>query len=110
MALNTTQTLPCHRGRDGFFDVYGRMRWEDVAPTITAGVYTPSKGRFLHPEENRCVSLREAAVLQSFPKAYRFPIELGKMHLALLIGNAIPPEFIRRHALQLRRLISHNPH
>lgn len=105
-ALSNADILPCHRRMQGAFnDVYGRMRWDDVAPTITAGVYTPSKGRFLHPEEDRCVSLREAAILQSFPISYKFPVELGKMKLASLIGNALPPEFIRRHADCLLRQI-----
>ncbi len=101
--LRDEQILDCHREHDGFSDVYGRMRWDAVAPTITAGIYTPSKGRFLHPEANRCISLREAAVLQTFPRSYRFPIDIGKMQLAALIGNALPPEFIRRHAVRLLR-------
>lgn len=106
-ALSEADTLPCHRRMQGAFnDVYGRMRWDDVAPTITAGVYTPSKGRFLHPEDDRCISLREAAVLQSFPVTYKFPVELGKMKLASLIGNALPPEFIRRHAEVLLRQLN----
>jgi DNA (cytosine-5)-methyltransferase 1 len=95
--------LKCHRHFSGFKDVYGRMAWKDVAPTITGGCCNPSKGRFLHPDKDRCISLREAAMLQSFPVTYFFSIKRGKFPAAQMIGNALPPEFIRRHARQVRR-------
>ncbi|MFL9960433.1 DNA cytosine methyltransferase [Paraburkholderia sediminicola] len=96
--------LDCHkRYPDGFRDVYGRMKWDDVAPTITGGCVNPSKGRFLHPEQDRAISLREAALLQTFPENYFFPIEMGRDRVALMIGNALPPEFIRRHASTIRK-------
>lgn len=86
--------LKCHTGENiGFNDVYGRLRWNDYSTTITGGCLNPSKGRFLHPEENRCITAREAALLQSFPKEYRFPTNIPKTALALLIGNALPPKF-----------------
>ena len=98
--------LACHKRCDGFSDVYGRMAWDDVAPTITSGCFNPSKGRFLHPSEDRAITLREAALLQSFPKSYRFPSTAGKEEIALMIGNALPPEFIRRQAIEiLKRLM-----
>lgn len=91
--------LECHKQKPNqFADVYGRMRWDDVAPTITGGCISPSKGRFLHPEENREISLREAALLQTFPKDYKFSFSSGRQGIALMIGNALPPEFIRRQA------------
>ena len=68
--LGTAKQLPCHRRCDGFHDVYGRMAWDDVAPTITGGCVNPSKGRFLHPTKNRAITLREAALLQTFPPTY----------------------------------------
>lgn len=89
--------LPCHkRYPNGFRDVYGRMSWDNVSPTITGGCINPSKGRFLHPEENRAITLREAAALQTFPSDYFFPTNVAKDKVALMIGNALPPEFIRR--------------
>ncbi|MCA9213349.1 MAG: DNA cytosine methyltransferase [Planctomycetales bacterium] len=97
--------LKCHEKCDGFKDVYGRMAWDDVAPTLTTGVFNPSKGRFLHPEANRTVTIREAAMLQTFPRRYKFPVELGKVALAMQIGNAIPPEFVRRHAIEVRKYL-----
>ncbi|WP_378954228.1 DNA cytosine methyltransferase [Pelosinus sp. sgz500959] len=88
--------LECHKKQGvGFNDVYGRLRWDNVSSTITGGCLNPSKGRFLHPEENRCITAREAALLQSFPRNYIFPIDIPKTELALLIGNALPPEFSR---------------
>lgn len=90
--------LPCHQTCDGFKDVYGRMAWDKVAPTITGGCFNPSKGRFLHPEEHRAITMREAALLQGFPRSYRFPSRVGKTALAVMIGNALPPPFIKAHA------------
>ncbi len=90
--------LACHERCDGFHDVYGRMKWNEVSPTITSGFVNPSKGRFLHPRAHRTITVREAALLQSFPRSYWFPMEAGKYPVAEMIGNAIPPEFIRRQA------------
>jgi DNA (cytosine-5)-methyltransferase 1 len=104
--LPKTRQLPCHRKSDGFHDIYGRMSWSDVAPTITSGCFNPSKGRFLHPELDRNITMREAAILQGFPRTYFFDVSLGKEAIALLVGNALPPEFIRRNALSIRGVIT----
>lgn len=95
--------LECHKRLSGFHDVYGRMRWDDVAPTITSGCHNPSKGRFLHPSRNRTITLREAAILQGFPENYKFNASHGKEAIALMIGNALPPPFIAAHARALYR-------
>ena len=101
-SLPSNLVLNCHKKSPaGFKDVYGRMKWDDVAPTMTGGCGNPSKGRFLHPEENRAISLREAAILQTFPKNYWFSNKGGRTAIALMIGNALPPEFIRRHAVAI---------
>lgn len=84
----------CHQdGYTGFTNVYGRMAWDQAAPTITAGCTTPCKGRFGHPDRRRMtISVREAATLQTFPKSYRF--ETDEMDRACeMIGNAVPPRF-----------------
>lgn len=99
--LSQSRQLPCHARSNGFKDVYGRMAWNDVAPTITGGCFNPSKGRFLHPDQDRAITMREAALLQTFPESYRFPVPRGKQAIALMIGNALPPEFIRRHASKI---------
>jgi DNA (cytosine-5)-methyltransferase 1 len=96
--LADDRQLECHKRSDGFSDVYGRMAWDDVAPTITSGCYNPSKGRFLHPSRNRAITLREAALLQGFPPKYKFDVSHGKEAIALMIGNALPPQFIAAHA------------
>jgi len=96
--------LDCHKRCTGFKDVYGRMAWDDVAPTLTSGCFNPSKGRFLHPEEDRAITMREAALLQGFPRRYKFPITSNKSALASMIGNALPPPFISRHA---KRVLKH---
>jgi len=86
--------LACHKGEDvGFKDVYGRLRWDDYSATITGGCLNPSKGRFLHPKENRAITAREAALLQTFPRSYKFPKNISKTSIALQIGNALPPKF-----------------
>lgn len=97
--------LECHKKCDGFKDVYGRMAWEQPAPTITSGCFNPSKGRFLHPEENRAITMREAALLQGFPPGYKFPVTTNKSAIALMIGNALPPPFIAIHGKSIRHAL-----
>jgi DNA (cytosine-5)-methyltransferase 1 len=105
-ALPVDLTLNCHKNREGFYDVYGRMRWDDVAPTITGGCINPSKGRFLHPVEDRAITLREAALLQSFPFNYIFSLRRGKYAVAKMIGNALPPLFSRIQAEAIKNHLS----
>ena len=97
--------LECHQNTDGFKDVYGRMKWNAPSPTITGGCFNPSRGRFLHPEEDRCITLREAALLQTFPSDYRFSRGVSKQHVALMIGNAIPPEFVRLQGVAIHQAL-----
>lgn len=97
--------LDCHMKMNGFFDVYGRMAWDDVSPTITGGCYNPSRGRFIHPEEDRAISLREAALLQGFPLRYKFLTSHGKESIAQMIGNALPPPLVLAHARPLYQLL-----
>jgi DNA (cytosine-5)-methyltransferase 1 len=86
--------LDCHKdAKVGFRDVYGRLRWDDFSSTITGGCLNPSKGRFLHPEQDRAITAREAALLQTFPRCYKFPEGVSKTSIALQIGNALPPKF-----------------
>jgi DNA (cytosine-5)-methyltransferase 1 len=91
---------PCHRGLNrGFTNVYGRMEWDQVAPTITGGCTTLSKGRFGHPEQDRTISVREAATLQTFPNDYLFATDYIDQVCAI-IGNALPCEFAAKIAAQ----------
>lgn len=85
----------CHTKSSGktFPGVYGRMAWDEPSPTITTQYYGFGNGRFGHPEQDRALSLREGAILQSFPKSYRFVPKGHPIHkktLGRLIGNAVP--------------------
>lgn len=108
-SLPPTFALKCHESSDGFYDVYGRMNWDDVSPTITGGCINPSKGRFLHPEADRAITLREAALLQTFPARYKFALTRGKYAVAEMIGNALPPAFSRAQASAIRKHLSTFP-
>ena len=96
--------LDCHKGdHDGHTDVYGRMAWNKPAPTLTGKCHSISNGRYGHPCQDRAISLREAASLQTFGDSYVF---YGtNQHIARLIGNAVPVRFaesLGRHILTLR--------
>ena len=98
--------LKCHRKEGiGFRDVYGRLHWDDVSSTITGGCLNPSKGRFLHPEQDRAITAREAAMLQTFPQGYRFSREVTQTDVALMIGNALPPKFAYWQICRIREYL-----
>lgn len=85
----------CHIRDTGatYPSVYGRMKWTDPSPTITTQCFGYGNGRFGHPEQDRAISLREAAMLQGFPRKYTFlpddePVSFAT--LGRLIGNAVP--------------------
>ena len=97
----------CHRKESGrgYGSVYGRMSWDDPAPTITTQFYGFGNGRFGHPEQDRALSLREGAVLQSFPADYEFvepgaPVQFKT--LGRMIGNAVPVLLARAIARSIR--------
>ncbi len=99
----------CHKkkGRETYRSVYGRMAWETPSPTITTQFVGFGNGRFGHPEQNRALSLREGALLQTFPEGYEFvapgmPVVIK--HIAKMVGNAVPVDLgkiigasIRKH-------------
>lgn len=86
----------CHRKKSGktYPSVYGRMSWDAPSPTITTQFYGFGNGRFGHPTQDRALSLREGAILQTFPKSFAF-VERGERinfrAVGRLIGNAVPP-------------------
>ncbi len=92
----------CHQnGYKGFTNVYGRMAWDHVAPTITGGCTTSSKGRFGHPDKRRfTISVREAALLQTFPERYGFITDQMDA-VCNLIGNAVPPLYAKQAATSI---------
>jgi DNA (cytosine-5)-methyltransferase 1 len=92
-AKNKNLAPKCHHNDTiNFKDTYGRMSWDKPSPTITTKFFSISNGRFAHPEENRAISLREGATLQSFPKNYKF-IATSVANTARMIGNAVPPKY-----------------
>ena len=83
----------CHQESNiGFTNVYGRMSWDEPSSTITAGCLTLSMGRFGHPEATRTISLREAALIQTFPHDYIFDTSFIE-HATRIVGNALPCKF-----------------
>lgn len=102
LKLNEALRPECHQGGyNGFTNVYGRMAWDEPAPTITGGCTTPCKGRFGHPDRRRyTISVREAALLQSFPESYRFVTDQMDA-VCEMIGNAVPPLYAKLAGEQL---------
>ncbi len=88
--------LECHKKESGETyrgSVYGRMRWDEPAPTMTTQCTGIGNGRYGHPEQNRAISLREAALFQTFPKNYEFvesPDNFVVSEVSRFIGNAVP--------------------
>lgn len=100
---NTELQLAAYKNKKNisFSDTYGRMSWGKPAPTITTRFFSVSNGRFGHPEEDRAISLREGATIQTFPKSYKF---IGKSiaSIARMIGNAVPPIYAKQIGITIR--------
>jgi len=80
--------VPCHAKKEAFLDNYGRLAWDSLSSTITTKFHQYCSGRFGHPEQDRALSLREGALIQTFPQEYKF---VGsKDEIARQIGNAVP--------------------
>lgn len=95
---NTQLQIPAYIGKDDAFqDVYGRMFWDRPGPTITTKFFSITNGRFAHPDQERGISLREGACLQTFDLDYKFYAD-SMAAAAKIIGNAVPPELSKRIA------------
>lgn len=102
--------LRCYsNGHDGHTDVYGRMRWDAPAPTLTCKCISLSNGRYGHPEQDRAISLREAAKLQSFDDDYIFHADKF-LQAASQIGNAVPVRFAEAIGIHIRHLAGELDH
>ena len=95
--------LECYKNHSGHYDVYGRMYWDKPSPAITTRFISYSNGRYGHPEQNRAISIREGAILQSFPIDYKF-YSANQGAIAKMIGNAVPPKLAKQIALSIIRL------
>jgi DNA (cytosine-5)-methyltransferase 1 len=93
--------LKCHDGHTGHSDVYGRMRWDAPASGLTTRCISLSNGRFGHPTQDRAISVREAASLQTFPRKFSFVGAMASM--ARQIGNAVPPLMAKRFGEEFLR-------
>lgn len=99
--------LECHKRESGksYGAVYGRMCWDEPSPTITTQFYGYGNGRFGHPEQDRALSYREGALLQSFPANYQFVEEgvpFNRRELGIHIGNAVPVELGRAIGISIQ--------
>ncbi len=94
--------LECHKNHRGHYDVYGRMHWDRPSPTITTRFNGLSNGRYGHPEQDRAISIREGATLQSFPLDYVF-YSRSMVRISKMIGNAVPPEFAKAIAEEIKK-------
>ena len=91
--LPNEQRPACHRDKPHSYDtVYGRLRWDRLAQTITSGFYCMCMGRYVHPEQRRTLTGHEAARLQFFPDLFDFSPAKSRTKLAEIIGNAVPPK------------------
>lgn len=91
------------RSSDGYYDMYGRMAWDEPAPTITRECSHPGMGRYLHPTANRMISVREMALLQGFPSNFQFAGGIVMKYAQ--IGNAVPPIAASKIAEHVRELL-----
>ncbi len=99
----------CYKRKSGqtYTAVYGRMSWDTVSPTITTQFFSYGSGRFGHPEQDRALSIREGALLQTFPVSYDFDKAISMVTTGKHIGNAVPPKLgyvigkeIRQHIIK----------
>jgi len=97
----------CHKSKksEGFENVYARMSWGDIAPTMTSGCTTFSSGRFGHPTQNRTISVREAALIQTFPRSYKLATD-NITTACELIGNALPCKFAEKVSVSCKVALS----
>jgi DNA (cytosine-5)-methyltransferase 1 len=109
-ALPKRLQLKCHKKlkkkKSSYPDSYGRLKWDMVAPTLTTGCTDITRGRYAHPEQDRAITLREAARLQTFSDDYVFTGNAGQ--IATQIGNAVPPEMMAGIARVLYSALSNN--
>jgi DNA (cytosine-5)-methyltransferase 1 len=103
----------CHKKSTGrsYPSVYGRMKWDEPSPTITTQSYGYGNGRFGHPDQNRAISLREAALLQTFPDDYEFVAPDEEVRIKTIgrhIGNAVPVDLGRVIAKSIAKHIEEN--
>ncbi|MDO9455226.1 DNA cytosine methyltransferase [Nocardioides sp.] len=91
----------CHQGLHSYVSMYGRLKWDEPAQTITSGFGSIGQGRYMHPGQKRALTAHEAARIQGFPDYFRFGEVQKRSDLATMIGNAVPPQLSERIILAL---------
>jgi DNA (cytosine-5)-methyltransferase 1 len=87
----------CHQNENhSYRSMYGRLRWDLPAQTITSGFGSIGQGRYMHPDKLRALTPHEAARIQGFPDYFNFTPVPRRDSLAMMIANAVPPELARR--------------
>ncbi len=105
--LPNSERPTCHRDKEhSYVSMYGRLRWDQPAQTITTGFGSMGQGRYVHPGKRRTITPHEAARLQTFPDWFTFGAETGRGVLAKAIGNAVPPLLTLHLGLTLLPLLS----
>lgn len=107
--------LKCHKKETGksYGSVYGRMKWDEPSPTMTCQCHGLGNGRFGHPEQHRAISLREAAILQTFPRNYKFIAPRAPLIISFVgrhIGNAVPVRLGQIIARTIRKHLETHGH
>ena len=100
---------PCHQGNHSYRSMYGRLRWDEPAQTITTGFGSMGQGRFVHPLEPRMLTAHEAARLQGIPDYFRFEAADNRTTMRRLIGNAVPPVLSEAIVYAALEQIGHQP-
>lgn len=90
--LPNEQRPVCHQGKHSYTSMYGRLKWNEPAQTITSGFGSIGQGRYMHPEQKRALTAHEAARIQGFPDYFDFGAVPRRADLATMIGNAVPPQ------------------
>lgn len=103
--LPNPERPPCHQdGNHSYYSIYGRMKWDSPAQTITTGFGSMGQGCYVHPRHARTITPHEAARIQTFPDYFDFGKDTRRTVLAKVIGNAVPPFFMREVT---KRLLPH---
>lgn len=91
----------CHQGEHSYKSMYGRLAWNQPAQTITSGFGSIGQGRYMHPDLPRALTPHEAARIQGFPDYFDFGNATTRSALAIMIGNAVPPQLAKRLLLEI---------
>lgn len=91
----------CHQDEHSYKSMYGRLRWNEPAQTITSGFSSIGQGRYMHPDQQRALTVHEAARIQGFPDYFDFAAVSYRTALTTMIGNAVPPQLAREIFLRI---------